>query len=168
MADEAPSTLPRGRQTKFTVELAASLTAEIREGATRNNAASAVGVCVRTLQLWLAKGRQGEEPYVAFVTAVREAERSCLRAVEKAVFKYATQSGKDGMEYLARRSKIWVKRDRFELTGKNGQPVEVRQVSADDLIARVARIAKHNGVNGHATPAPEALSTDEATPTTQS
>jgi transposase len=63
--------------------------AAIRNGATREAAAKVVGRSRSTLQDWLARGDQGEEPYASFAHRVREAEGKVFSEVHSIVLEMA-------------------------------------------------------------------------------
>src|SRR3954454_14709980 len=63
------------RETKFDPERAKSILADLATGNTRACAAARAGVCERTLRYWIARGKKGKKPFVAFVAALKKAER---------------------------------------------------------------------------------------------
>lgn len=64
-----------GRSAAFLDDLVAQkIVAAVKAGATRAGAAKAAKIGRSTLQSWLQKGRDGEEPYVSFLDRIREAE----------------------------------------------------------------------------------------------
>lgn len=68
-----------GRDTKLTPDRYQSILADLRKGNTRACAAMRAGIGERTLATWMAKGKRGEEPYVAFSAGVKKAERDAER-----------------------------------------------------------------------------------------
>ncbi len=69
-----------GRDTKFDAPRRTSILRDLGKGNTRACAAERAGVSERTLTYWMARGKRGEEGgYVAFVAAVKKAERDAER-----------------------------------------------------------------------------------------
>lgn len=96
----------------------------ISDGATREVAASAAGVGESTLYQWLKKGRDGVEPYVEFAEAIEKAdaegELSNIRTIKTA----STSTWQAAAWLLERKHpERWGRRDRMEVTGKDGAPV---------------------------------------------
>jgi len=64
-----------GRHAAFLDDLIAQkIVAAVKAGASRTGAAKVAKVGRSTLLSWLAKGREGEQPYADFLDRVREAE----------------------------------------------------------------------------------------------
>ncbi len=64
-----------GRHAAFLDDLVAQkIVAAVKAGASRAGAAKLAKVGVSTLHSWIAKGRDGEEPYAGFLERIREAE----------------------------------------------------------------------------------------------
>jgi transposase-like protein len=78
----------RGRLTKFSAELSARIVKDLSNGLTRSCAAARASICDRSLAKWLADGRAGKEPFDAFFTDVKKAERDaeaiCVETIRKA------------------------------------------------------------------------------------
>lgn len=59
-----------------------------------NRVAAAIGVTATAMRAWRAKGRDGQEPYVAFAAAISEAqadlEKQCLANIQAAGFDLKT------------------------------------------------------------------------------
>lgn len=72
-----PNSFGTGRPTILTEELSNVIVESIRNGATREAAANAVGIDRTTLFEWIKKGRAGTEPYVHFHNALTRAEGDC-------------------------------------------------------------------------------------------
>jgi len=64
---------PGGRPAKLTPEVQEAILKVIRSGGTYAAAARYVGVTETTLYEWLAKGRDGLQPYATFAEAVEKA-----------------------------------------------------------------------------------------------
>lgn len=63
-----------GRPTLLTPALADRIVDAVTAGASREGAARCAGITRRCLQEWIARGRDGDEPYVHFVHRIEEAE----------------------------------------------------------------------------------------------
>lgn len=71
-----------GRPTKLTDAVASEICERLEKGVSRADAARLSGIHPATLQAWLARGRDGEEPYASFSLDV---ERACARARENLI-----------------------------------------------------------------------------------
>lgn len=146
----APKVTGPGRRTKYTPQLGAALISEIQQGVSRNPAAAEVGIGVRTLAQWMAWGREGVEPFAAFTAALLDAEKTCWNQLERVVRKRATEDAEFALKVLARRRpKKWAATRRVELTGKDGQPIEMRTVEPDDVLKKLSAIAADLNGKGH-------------------
>jgi hypothetical protein len=58
---------------KYTAELHAKLVGYLEAGAFKKHAANAVGIAARTLEAWLKRGDDGEEPYAQLALDVEKA-----------------------------------------------------------------------------------------------
>lgn len=120
--------MPGGRPTKLTPALQAKLCKLIRAGNFRNIAAAAVGIPARTLQVWLAKGKQSKTGvYREFRHALMAAEKAAETDMVALIIKAAKKDAKHAEWWLERKHhKRWGRRDRIqaEVAGKNGGPVE--------------------------------------------
>jgi len=67
-------TVKKGRPTKFTPERIDSICQSVKLGLSRKDTAKRAGIDISTLMAWLAKGKRGVEPFVAFVERVKKAE----------------------------------------------------------------------------------------------
>lgn len=69
-----------GRKTLLTPDVRAQIISALASGAFKKHAANAAGVTERTLNNWLRRGEEGEEPYASFVAEVDTAiARDALR-----------------------------------------------------------------------------------------
>lgn len=77
------------RPTSLTPEVQRAICAALEKGNYLETAASAGGVHRNTLRSWIQRGEVGEEPYAAFLCAVKTAEdkgeRLLLRTIRKGV-----------------------------------------------------------------------------------
>jgi len=81
------------RPTLLTDELQATLCTALADGLDRRNACESVGIGLRTFQLWLAKGRKGENPScVALLAHVKKAEADAV-AFHVGRIRLASQAG---------------------------------------------------------------------------
>src|SRR3954451_5857658 len=64
-----------GREPKLDDDRQARILKDLAEGQTRACAAERAGISERTLLRWMARGRKGEEPFLAFMSGVKKAER---------------------------------------------------------------------------------------------
>ena len=64
-----------GRHAAFLDDLVTQkIVAAVKAGATRDGAAKVAGIGRSTLQSWLQRGRDGDEPYAGFLDKIRKAE----------------------------------------------------------------------------------------------
>jgi hypothetical protein len=74
-----------GRESKFTPECRDALLDGVAAGNTYAVAARRAGVGPRTVRRWLQRGRAGEEPFAAFLAAMKKAqagvEDACVRGI---------------------------------------------------------------------------------------
>jgi hypothetical protein len=132
----------------------------LRIGSDVTIAALAAGIHRDTFYGWCERGRAGEEPFATFLDQVEEAR--ALHEVMLAGHVYAACRGDDklarnwkqNIEVLARRyPERWRLRDRTEVTGPGGGPIEHSPVTADEVLSRLARIAAQ-GAERESDPAP--------------
>lgn len=108
-------------ETKFTDERQASILKDLADGQTRACAAERAGIGERTLARWVSKGRRGEEPYAAFVAAIKKAERDA----EAEAVNDIRQAGKKNWTARA----WWLERKFPESWGKDA--IELREIVAE-------------------------------------
>jgi transposase len=151
---------PFGRPSKLTPEIQEKLLSVIKLGAYRTVACDFAGITPETLRNWIRRGEtDGVGPYYEFTSALKQAEASaCLKALGT-IRTAMEQSWQAAAWFLERkRPKEWAKRERHELTGKDGGPIRT-QVRLGDLPpherrARLDAIARRLGI--------EALSQSDA------
>ena len=130
-----------GRPTKLTPELQTKVVQAISGGNYREVAAQWAGVPADTLTRWMSRPR---EPYVSFRRAVLEAERAAeIRAVAL-VMQAAAADPKHAEWWLERKfHERWGRKDRMELAGKDGGPIQLEAVQreAESVRSRILRLA---------------------------
>jgi hypothetical protein len=134
--------MPAGRPTKLTPEVQEDICRAVRAGNYLETAARRCGLAKSTLYLWLSRGakelqrldanprarmRKSEAPFVAFSDAVKKAEADAeTKAV--ATIMLAGQTQWQAMAWYLERKyhKRWGRRQRTELTGADGGPIQAR------------------------------------------
>ncbi|MGW2220112.1 hypothetical protein ACWCSD_34430 [Nonomuraea sp. NPDC001684] len=156
-----------GRPTKLTPELADLLCEARANGHGTRGAAAACGISRSTLQLWLSKGEEGEDPdpiYSDFSARFTRAGARAIGRLVNAVFEDAVggveikrtvrpdgseevqvtpPNGAVALKALAQLDpEDWQPRKALEVSGPNAGPVEVAQADVvENVLARV-RAAK--------------------------
>lgn len=132
----------KGRETKLTPELQERIVKDLADGQTRVCASARANIGIRSFQKWLALGKQGKQPYAAFYTAVKKAERDAESAAVSAIREAGQKLWTAYAWWLERKfPDSWGKRDRLELSGNKRKPVEVVEVivstreQAENLLA---------------------------------
>jgi hypothetical protein len=126
----------RGRPTKLTPEVHRAIVEAIREGASRQAAATRGGVAYATLAEWVARGngthadREQSAEFAEFAKDLHAAEADFEQSLVKNVMAYSAMGDKPdwrGPAWILERrfSDRWGKTTRTELTGKDGGPVAV-------------------------------------------
>jgi len=100
-----------GRPTKLTPEVQAVIIEAVEAGNYFETAAALAKICKQTLYSWIEKGEAGEEPYAAFLDALKgaeaKAEQDALRDVREAQVGWQAH-----MTFLERRHPTrWGRRD---------------------------------------------------------
>jgi len=91
-------------------------------------ACQAVGISETTLGNWRARAAEGEEPYVTFVEATKEAEAKAELRALALVQKAMPENWAAAMTWMERKFPArWSRGERREVTGAGGGPVEVKQ-----------------------------------------
>lgn len=99
------------RPTKFDPAKAERILALILAGTPRTRAATEAGLAVRTVQLWLARGRRGEKPFSAWSERLDEASDAVRRAKVRARYKREAVEAKDRWQaFKAARQRWWLDR----------------------------------------------------------
>ena len=119
---------------KFTPEVRELIIGAVRAGNYFTTAASLAGIHINTLYRWLSEGEADEDSqyrefYLDMQMAEAEAEVSIVLVVRDA----ANIDYRAGLELLSRRfPDRWSSRNRTELTGEHGAPVELRVTYEDE------------------------------------
>lgn len=117
---------PIGRPTKLTAETQEAIIKAIKAGATHETAAMSAGISRTTFYDWKAKGEAGEEEFTDFSDALKIAEaQGTIKLLER--IQIASEDPKlwpAAAWILERRYPEIYGKQRLELTGKNGGPIE--------------------------------------------
>ena len=123
MADVIPKI---GRPTKLTPEVQAKIVLAISGGNYRQVAAEWAGIPPDTLAHWMGRHR---EPYLSFRHAVLEAEKMAEIGAVALIMKAAKEDPKHAEWWLERKfHERWGRKDRHEVTGADGGPIDARVV----------------------------------------
>jgi len=128
-----------GRPTSFTPERTRRVLEAIRSGATYIRAAEVAGVDYSTLRAWIKRGEETRRgPYHEFSESIKKAEVDR----EETLLQSIIDAGKDPRYWQAR---AWVlertnpekygRREKREITGAEGGPVQVRMMTDEELLA---------------------------------
>lgn len=141
-----------GRPTKLTPDIQEKILTVIKLGAYRAAACDFAGITAETLRNWIRRGEnEGVGPYWEFAAAIKQAEASaCLKALGT-IRNAMEQEWQAAAWFLERkRPKEWAKRERHELTGKDGGPIRTQvrlgELSPHDRRARLDALAQRFGV----------------------
>lgn len=125
MKPQAPR--PRGRPTDCTPEVTERVCRDLRAGLTVAAACFSGGITTTSYHNWRMRGETGEAPFADFLAATTEARDEGNRALELIVRKAAQVDWRAAVRVLESRDREnWSKRT--EVTGREGGPVEVREV----------------------------------------
>ena len=118
-----------GRPTKLSDALQAQIVQDVRAGNYAEIAAKRAGINESTFYRWMQWGKDHRPRYQEFHKAIRDAEG---HAEARAVTVIATEMAKDWKAaawYLERKfHDRWGRRDRQEITGKEGAPVPITYI----------------------------------------
>jgi hypothetical protein len=135
----APATI--GRPTKLTPEIAATICGLVAQGNYLKAAAGAVAVDPGTLHRWVSKGAapDADPLYRDFRDQLQKARAMAEAKMVKVITTAANQGQWTAAAWWLERTnpEEWGKRDRVEVTGADGGPIETRQI-ADQRIATLA------------------------------
>ena len=113
-----------GRPTKCTPELTEKICEYLASGCYVCTACQAVGISETTLGNWRARAAEGEEPYVTFVGATKEAEAKAELRALALVQKAMPENWAAAMTWMERKFPArWSRGERREVTGAGGGPV---------------------------------------------
>ena len=108
------------RPTSWTEEVQAAFIEAIGRGHYLEHAAALAGRDKGTIHNWMERGQSGEEPYVGFFVAYKEAEARCI---DRALIDIeCAESGKDARPWTNRA--WWLERRHQKLFGRTSIEVE--------------------------------------------
>jgi hypothetical protein len=126
------------RPTKLTPELQAAICQSIRDGNTRETAAGCQGISPTSLYEWLARGEKEKKGiYTEFSEAVKKADHDATAAKVKVVHNAAQADNWYAAAWWLERRRYgdWGKKERLDVMGADGDPVELL------LVTKVIRAA---------------------------
>ena len=120
-----------GRKTILTPELQDIITSAVARGNFLQTAARLARVSDASLMTWMDKGRQGLEPYAAFLEAVEHAEADSEQAMVAHVIDASGHDPRNAQWHLERRwaGKRWQQRKELQI---DGEVVQKRLVLSDE------------------------------------
>lgn len=136
-----------GRPSSMTPEVVDKLLQALRAGNFRNVAAEWAGIEDRTLRNWMAKGQAEKKGrHRDFFRRVMEAEQAAeIRAVGL-LMKAAENDAKHAAWWLERKfPERWGRKDRHEVTGANGGPMQTESAVAALTTAELRKLARAIG-----------------------
>jgi transposase len=115
------------RPTKLTPTVEKKIVDAIRAGNYAKVAAECAGISERTYDDWLQRGESGDAPFSEFARAVARASAEAEVEAVALICKAMHEDWRAALEYLKRRHpERWQDRSKTELSGKDGQLVEIR------------------------------------------
>lgn len=123
-----------GRTTILTETIQARMVQAIEGGNYAPTAAEYAGIGVSTHYDWLKKGESGKSPYAEYLEAIKKAEAVAEVRNVTLIQNAAANTWTAAAWYLERKHwDRWGKKDRnqIELTGANGQPIEINSTQVD-------------------------------------
>ena len=123
-----------GRTTILTETIQARMVQAIEGGNYAPTAAEYAGIGVSTHYDWLKKGESGITPYAEYLEAIKKAEAVAEVRNVTLIQNAAANTWTAAAWYLERKHwDRWGKKDRnqIELTGANGQPIEINSTQVD-------------------------------------
>lgn len=130
-----------GRPSKLTPEVKKRLLDSLRLGNYYEAACAYAGIEYRTFRNWMKKGEEAKSGQ--FFQFFQEVNRAEMEAEARMVAQWQNHMRHDWRavkDFLARRfPDRWARRDKTELTGKNGGPIEVTD-AREILLSRVQSI----------------------------
>lgn len=112
------------RPSKYSKEVETKICTAIANGVPLKYAAMAGGISGETMRRWMIDGEAGLEPYVGFLEAVKEAEEKAVPTLLLVIRNHATKNWTAAAWMLERMHPEEFARQRLELTGANGGPIE--------------------------------------------
>lgn len=129
------------RATKLTAPVRAAIVANLAHGATIQTACVAAGIHRGTYYDWKQKADAGEQPFAAFFKEIEQAEAQAEMTHLKIVEQATQEDWKAAIWWLERRHpETWGRRDRFEHTSPQGQPVAIRHEGSEEALAKYAPV----------------------------
>ena len=123
-----------GRTTILNDIIQAKMVQAIEGGNYAPTAAEYAGIATSTHYNWLKQGEQGVTPYVEYLEAIKKAEAVAEVRNVTLIQNAAATTWTAAAWYLERKHwDRWGKKDRnqIELTGANGQPIEINSTQVD-------------------------------------
>ena len=123
-----------GRTTILNETIQAKMVQAIEGGNYAPTAAEYAGIATSTHYNWLKQGEAGVTPYVEYLEAIKKAEAVAEVRNVTLIQNAATTTWTAAAWYLERKHwDRWGKKDRnhLELTGANGQPIEINSTQVD-------------------------------------
>jgi len=115
-----------GRPTKCTPKAIARIVRMLTLGGTINSACRAGGIDPVTYYSWLKRGEEGEEPFVNFLNAVKEAQAVAEEKALRVISEAQLETWQAAAWLLERRyPEDWARRQRMDIGTSEAQPMEV-------------------------------------------
>lgn len=112
-----------GAPSYLTPEMQRQICVMIEAGNSTENAARTCGIGDSTVELWLTKGRAGEEPYKEFLGAVTRARGIAEAIAVKAIASKFDEDWKAAESWLKKaRYKDWGEKQQVDLNAKAAEP----------------------------------------------
>lgn len=142
-----------GRITKLTEAKEQLIVEMIQAGNYQSVAADAAGISRNCFYTWIKRGRQGRQPYKAFVEKLEQAEAEAETRAIAIISNAAIDTWQAAAWYLERKHPDrWSAKQKTEISGPNGGPLKVVDVSklTDAELERIAAgdIAAIAGTSG--------------------
>ena len=115
-----------GRPTKLTPELQERFVAYVRAGNYIETVCAACGISTPTYYSWRERAEAGEEPFLGFLSAVKEAESNAEMEAVEGILTHAAETWQAFAWYLERRHQ-----SRWKRTDKVEQEVTVKKEGPD-------------------------------------
>lgn len=111
------------RPTKYTKETEAKICTALAAGVPRKWAAAAGNISQQTFETWMKASEAGTD-YLGFFDSVKEAEEKAVPTLLLVIRNHATKNWTAAAWMLERMHPEEFARQRLELTGANGGPIE--------------------------------------------
>ena len=114
------------RTTKLNSRVQNTIVKCLKDGNTRNDSALYAGISHTTFYNWLERGRQGEEPFLAFLEAVEKAEAQAVVSKVAIIKEAAEETWQAAAWWLERkRPDDWGRRQRMDIGTSQEQPMKI-------------------------------------------